>query len=44
MSGETGGHWEGVARDWIDWARAPGHDAFWAYRAALRTFLPGPTC
>ena len=42
MSSEPGGHWEQVAPDWIDWARASGHDAFWAYRAALRAFLPGP--
>jgi SAM-dependent methyltransferase len=38
----SGGHWEGAAPDWIDWARAPGHDAFWAYRAAFRSFLPPP--
>lgn len=36
------GHWERTASDWIDWARAPGHDAFWAFREALRAFLPGP--
>jgi SAM-dependent methyltransferase len=36
------GHWEGVAPEWIDWARAPGHDAFWAYREALLAFLPEP--
>jgi SAM-dependent methyltransferase len=42
VTGQPGGHWEGVASDWIDWARAPGHDAFWAYRAALLAFLPEP--
>jgi SAM-dependent methyltransferase len=44
VSGEarSGQHWEGAAPDWIDWARAPGHDAFWAYRDALRSFLPPP--
>ena len=42
MSGKPGGHWEDVAPDWIDWARAPGLDSFWAYRDALRAFLPGP--
>jgi SAM-dependent methyltransferase len=38
----SGQHWEGAAPEWIDWARAPGHDAFWAYRDALRSFLPPP--
>lgn len=33
-------HWERHADEWTDWARAPGHDAFWAYRDELRTFLP----
>lgn len=27
------------AADWIAWARAPGHDAFWAYRNAFLTFV-----
>jgi SAM-dependent methyltransferase len=36
-------HWSRVAADWIAWARAPGHDAFWCYRAALGRFVgPGP--
>ena len=39
MNPGSGGHWEGAAPDWIDWARAPGHDAFWAYRAAFRSTL-----
>jgi hypothetical protein len=30
-----GEHWSGVASEWIEWARAPNHDAFWAYREAL---------
>lgn len=34
-------HWARVAQDWIAWARTPGHDAFWAYRAGLRAFI-GP--
>jgi SAM-dependent methyltransferase len=38
----SGEHWQGIASDWIDWARAPGHDAFWAYRDALRSFIPPP--
>lgn len=32
-------HWSSVAQEWIAWARAPNHDAFWAYRAALRDFI-----
>jgi hypothetical protein len=23
--------WESEARNWIAWARAPGHDAYWYY-------------
>jgi len=34
-------HWSRVAREWIEWARLPGHDAFWAYRESLVTFV-GP--
>ncbi|MFO1144344.1 MAG: class I SAM-dependent methyltransferase [Amaricoccus sp.] len=34
-------HWTRVADQWIAWARTPGHDAFWAYREALRAFV-GP--
>jgi SAM-dependent methyltransferase len=32
-------HWARVADEWIAWARAPGHDEFWSYREALRTFV-----
>jgi 2-polyprenyl-3-methyl-5-hydroxy-6-metoxy-1,4-benzoquinol methylase len=35
-----GGHWERHASEWIDWTRTPGHDAFWFYLDAFRTFLP----
>jgi hypothetical protein len=28
-------HWSRVSSKWIEWARAPNHDAFWAYREAL---------
>ncbi len=36
-------HWTRAAQQWIDWARAPGHDAFWAYRETLGDFVgPGP--
>lgn len=32
-------HWTAVAAQWIAWARAPGHDAFWAYRKGLVDFI-----
>ncbi|WP_395382677.1 class I SAM-dependent methyltransferase [Mesorhizobium sp. UC22_110] len=32
-------HWSDVASEWIEWARAPSHDAFWAYRPALSEFV-----
>jgi SAM-dependent methyltransferase len=32
-------HWSRVAADWVAWARAPNHDAFWGYRAALASFI-----
>lgn len=34
-------HWARVAEAWTAWARAPDHDAFWAYRGALASFI-GP--
>jgi SAM-dependent methyltransferase len=34
-------HCRRVAREWTAWARAPGHDAFWAYRKSLLAFI-GP--
>lgn len=27
--------WESEARNWIAWARRPGHDAYWYYRDAF---------
>jgi SAM-dependent methyltransferase len=39
---DAGSHWEQVANEWTDWARAPGHDAYWYYRDSFREFLPGP--
>ena len=37
-------HWNNIAAEWIAWARAPNHDAFWAYRDAFRAFVgPGAT-
>lgn len=32
-------HWSDVAAEWTVWARRPDHDAFWAYRGALREFI-----
>ena len=32
-------HWVHVASEWIAWARAPNHDAFWAYRETLVAFV-----
>jgi len=32
-------HWAEVAPEWIAWARAPNHDAFWAYRKAFNDFV-----
>jgi SAM-dependent methyltransferase len=32
-------HWSRVANEWIEWARAPNHDAFWAYRESLIAFI-----
>ncbi len=26
------GEWESSAAEWIEWARTPGHDAYWYYR------------
>jgi ubiquinone/menaquinone biosynthesis C-methylase UbiE len=39
---DAGNHWERVASEWMDWARAPGHDAYWYYRRAFREFVPSP--
>jgi SAM-dependent methyltransferase len=32
-------HWSRVCKAWIEWARAPNHDAFWAYRESLIAFM-----
>jgi len=32
-------HWSRVSTEWIEWARAPNHDAFWAYRESLIAFV-----
>src|ERR1700746_776427 len=35
--------WEGPANEWIDWARAPGHDSYWRYhRDQFLQLLPAP--
>ena len=42
MADETGrdrDHWSRVAAEWMEWARAPDHDAFWAYRASLAAYV-----
>ena len=32
-------HWSRIAFEWTAWARAANHDAFWAYRASLISFI-----
>jgi ubiquinone/menaquinone biosynthesis C-methylase UbiE len=32
-------HWSQIATEWMAWARAPNHDAFWAYRGSLLAFI-----
>ena len=32
-------HWSRFADEWTAWARAPNHDAFWAYRTSLFGFI-----
>jgi SAM-dependent methyltransferase len=32
-------HWSRIASEWTAWARAPNHDAFWAYRGSLGAFI-----
>jgi 2-polyprenyl-3-methyl-5-hydroxy-6-metoxy-1,4-benzoquinol methylase len=32
-------HWSRIAAEWLAWARTPNHDAFWAYRGPLVTFI-----
>lgn len=33
---------EGIADEWLGWARTPGHDAYWHYREAFFALLPPP--
>jgi SAM-dependent methyltransferase len=39
QKGEDIEHWCRFADEWLAWAQTPGHDAFWAYRAALLRFI-----
>jgi SAM-dependent methyltransferase len=32
-------HWSRIATEWMAWARASNHDAFWAYRGSLLAFI-----
>lgn len=32
-------NWASVAEQWIDWVRADGHDAFWAYQSSFENFV-----
>jgi SAM-dependent methyltransferase len=35
--------WEAEARNWVAWARAPGHDSYWAFhRDRFLELLPAP--
>ncbi len=35
--------WEGVAADWVSWARAPGHDSYWQFhRERFFELVPPP--
>lgn len=34
--------WEPEADNWMRWARAPGHDAYWYYRGSFFELLPPP--
>lgn len=41
MAGD--GEWEPDAENWVRWARAPGHDAYWSFRDSFfDTILPPP--
>jgi len=34
--------WEREARNWIAWARTPGHDSYWAFSPAFFEIVPAP--
>lgn len=36
--------WEAEARNWVDWARTPGHDSYWKFhRDRFLDLLPAPS-
>jgi len=35
-------HWRKEASNWVRWARAPGHDAYWDYRDSFFDIVPPP--
>ena len=39
MSDPDRAHWSRVAAAWVAWARRPGHDEFWYYRAGLADLI-----
>ena len=39
MSDPDRAHWSRVAAAWVEWARRPGHDEFWYYRAGLADLI-----
>ncbi len=42
-SGHLGGGWEAEARQWLQWARAPGHDSYWRFhRDQFLDLVPSP--
>jgi SAM-dependent methyltransferase len=38
----SGRDWDEQARSWIAWARKPGHDSYWGYRAGFLELVPAP--
>jgi SAM-dependent methyltransferase len=36
------GLWEREARDWVAWAREPGHDSYWRYSPLFLELVPPP--
>src|SRR3954470_1694757 len=43
QAAELSAGWEAAARQWIAWARAPGHDSYWRFhRDQFLSLLPPP--
>jgi SAM-dependent methyltransferase len=43
-SRRLGDAWEAEARNWVAWARTPGHDSYWQFhRARFLQLLPSPS-